>query len=361
MNCIIGKSIDELDTPVLLVDLDVLERNISTMAHFIREHGVAWRPHIKGHKCPPIAHKQLAAGAIGITCAKLGEAEIFAAAGITDILIANQIVGPIKMRRLMSLCRHADVIVAVDSLENLRELEAAAAEARVRPRVVIEVDIGMGRCGVQPGKPTVALAQAAAACRSLRMVGLMGWEGHALAIEDPGERVRAIWEAVQLLVETAEACRNAGVPVEIVSCGGSGTFRWSTRVSGITEIQAGGGIFGDLRYQEWGAGTDLALTVLTTVISRPTPRRLVVDAGLKAVSALVPPVPIDLPRAVRTELSAEHGVFEFATDVQAEIGARLQLAVGYHDLTVFLHDVLYGVRQGVVETVWPVAARGRLQ
>jgi D-serine deaminase-like pyridoxal phosphate-dependent protein len=190
----------------------------------------------------------------------------------------------------------------------------------------------------------------------------MAWEGHTLAIDDIAEREQAIVHAVGLLTATADACRRAGLPVEIVSCGGTGTFRWTAKLPGITEIQAGGGIFGDLRYQQWGAGTELALTILTTVISRPTPTRIVVDAGLKTMSQYMPPQPLHLDGVCSLQLSAEHGCLDLDrpnTDLQ--VGDRLEFAVGYHDLTVFMHDYLYGIRDGIVETIWPVAGRGKLQ
>ena len=365
LTTLVGRPVAEVDTPALLIDLDAMDRNIARIAGEAARHGVAWRPHAKGHKCPAIAHRQLAAGAIGVTCAKLGEAEVMAAAGIRDILVANQVVGPIKARRLAALCASsgADVIVAVDDEGNARELDAAARERGVRPRVVIEVDVGMGRCGVAPGAPVVALARAVSGCRNLRFAGLMAWEGHAVAVKDPTTRRATVEAAIALLASSAAACRDAGLPVEIVSCGGTGTYLTTAGLPGVTEIQAGGGTLGDAFYRELGVPVEPALTLLTQVVSRPTPDRIVVDAGRKAVDpSNRPPVPRALPAFVDITLSAEHGRIRLASpSPEPRVGDRLELEIGYHDQVVHLHEALHAVRDGVVVAIWPVAARGRLQ
>ena len=219
-----GKS--ALDTPALLVNLDVMDANIAHVAQACRTNGVAWRPHFKGHKTVEIAQRQIAAGAIGITCAKLGEAEVLAGGGIRDILIANQIVGPLKMARLASLLERADPIVAVDSEANIRELAEAMAGAGRVLRVVIEVDIGMHRAGAQPGPPVVALGAVIGQYPSLRLVGLMGWEAQTTAIADPAEKEKAVAQAIELLTHSAALCRAAGQDIRIVSCGGTGTLRY---------------------------------------------------------------------------------------------------------------------------------------
>ncbi len=247
----IGHPIRDLDTPVLLVDLDTLDRNIAKMRQVIMaEAGIGWRPHTKAIKTPAIAHKLLQAGAHGVTCAKLSEAEVMAAAGIRDILIANQVVGPAKIARLVRLLRHADIVVAVDCDAHIKALDAAAQPAGTRLRVVIEVNIAMNRAGVEPGAPVVALARGVASCRGLRFAGLMGWEGGRLAeIPDPDEKRKSIEAAVGLITASAERCRAAGLPVEIVSCGGTGTYWITAKLPGVTEVQAGGGIFCDVHYR----------------------------------------------------------------------------------------------------------------
>src|SRR6266481_4948065 len=213
---LIGQSKSALDTPALLVDLDVMEGNIARIIATCRAHGVAWRPHTKAHKTPEIAQMQLAAGAIGVTCAKLGEAEVMAAAGIRDILVANQIVGSIKIGRLVELADRADAIVCVDSIENLTELDAAFTRANKRLRVAIEVDIGMNRAGVEPGAPVVAFAREIANRPGLRSVGVEGWEAHATTIADAAEKERTIRDAVSALTSSARACTAAGHTVAVV-------------------------------------------------------------------------------------------------------------------------------------------------
>lgn len=359
----IGRRVRDLDTPVLVVDLAALERNIAKTARILKEAGVNWRPHTKSQKVPAIAHMEIAAGAIGITCAKLGEAEVMVYAGIKSILIANQVVGPQKVARLANLCRHGEVIVAVDSLENVRELDAAARQKGVRIPVVVEVDTGMERCGVEPGEPAVALSREVYECAGLRYMGLMTWEGPARRCKDLEERRAVCERMVGLLISTAQLCREAGLPVEVVGCGGTGTEEISSRVPGVTEIHAGGIIFNDMYYSTLGLEREFALTVLSTVISRPKPTRIITDAGRKAMSShMAVPAPKGLAGVKSVALSAEHGKIELEEpNFDLKVGDKVEWIVGYADMTVCLHDEMYGVRDGIVEVVWPVAARGKLR
>ena len=352
----------ELDTPALLVDLDRVERTIAEMAAFFRGHGVGWRPHTKGQKVPEIAHMEIEAGALGITCAKLGEAEVMADAGIRDILIANQVVGRRKAERLAALLDRADVVVAVDSIVNGEELGVAAHARGKRLRVIVEVDNGMQRAGVPPGEPTVELARRLAALPGLRFCGVMAWEAHCLG-RPMDERRRCCEEAVGTLVATARQCREAGLDADIVSCGGTGTFRITAGIEGITEIQAGGGIFSDVLYESWGIDHPFALTVMSTVTSRPTPQRLITDAGRKAMSMdIATPRPIGLENVEKVALSAEHGVVTLSQpNASLGVGDKLEWVVGYGDTTVFLHDEMVATRGDRVEATWPVLARGKIK
>ncbi|HEX8966963.1 MAG TPA: DSD1 family PLP-dependent enzyme [Chloroflexota bacterium] len=361
---VIGCSVFDLDTPALVVDLAVMERNIQRMASSFRSAGVRWRPHTKAIKVPALAHKLLQAGASGITCAKLGEAEVMAAAGIGDIMIANQVVGETKIARLMQVLAQADVVVAADNADAVAALDRAAARAGRRPRVVVEVDIGMHRAGVAPGAPTVDLARRIDRCRALRFAGLMGWEGHTVHLADPAEKTRAVTESVRLLTDSARQCREAGLAVDIVSCGGTGTYQLTANLPGVTEIQAGGGIFCDVYYHDvMHVDHEYALTVLATVTSRPVPTRIICDAGKKSMSsdAAMPRPLIETP-LTRMALSAEHTIVELAEpDARLKVGDRIQFIVGYSDTTTMLHDELYGVRDGRVEAVWPILGRGKLR
>jgi D-serine deaminase-like pyridoxal phosphate-dependent protein len=362
----VGRAVEELDTPALLVDLDKLDRNIATMRRVILvEAGIGWRPHTKGIKTPALARRLLAAGALGVTCAKLGEAETLAASGIQDVLIANEIVGAPKMAWLVALKRQADPIVAVDCAAHVEALAEVGAEGSPwRPlRVVVEVNIAMNRAGVEPGEPALALARQVDASRHLAFAGLMGWEGGRLAaIADPVEKRRAIEAAVGSLTATADACRAAGLRVDIVSCGGTGTYEITAKVPGVTEVQAGGGIFGDVHYRKhYGVQHEQALTILTTVVSRPTPTRIVCDAGWKSMAVHpTPPSPLGVGELRSLAVSAEHATIE---RVQAgptpAVGERVEFVAGYSDSTVFLHDELHGVRAGRVEVVWPILGRGK--
>ena len=359
----VGTRKSDLDTPVLWVELDRLENNIRVVGQRLKEAGVAWRPHIKGVKVPAIAHLLLKAGAIGVTCAKLGEAEVMVAGGIEDILVANQVVGPQKYTRLAHLCRQADVKVAVDSDATLEDLGRTATVTGVEIGVLVELNTGMERAGVHPGKAVVELARKVHQTPGLRFRGIMAWEGHACVDEEADWKHGEIKRAVGELVDSAERCRVAGLPCDIVSGGGSGTLTVTPDLEGITEIQAGGAIFNDVMYSLWGVRTDPALYVHVTVTSRPEPDRLIVDAGFKTVPAWFGmPMPVGVSDVKSVGMSAEHGTVTFnGPNNEIAVGDKLDLMVAYTDVTLFLHDHLYGIRNGVVETVWPIVGRGKLR
>lgn len=360
----IGGPVTDLDTPALLVDLDVLDSNIARMAGLFREHGVGWRPHTKAIKIPALAYKLLAAGALGVTVAKLSEAEIMAAAGIRDILITGPVVGAKKAARLAMLSKSADPIGVVDCVEHIDMLDTAALEYGVQIRVVIEVDLGMSRCGAQPGAPVLALAQEISSRKGLKFSGVMAWEGHALRIKDADEKRATVEEAVTKLLDTARDIRAAGLPVEIISCGGTGTYPFSAAVHGVTEIEAGGGIYGDLVYRNaFNIDHPMAMTVLSTVISRPDPKRIVTDSGFKSLSTQnMLPQPAGVEHVTGVRMSAEHGTIDLDTpNAEVKVGDKIQWQVGYTDATVVLHETMYGVRDGIVEVAWPIVGRGKLQ
>jgi len=361
----LGSTKDAIDTPALCLDLDALESNIESIMASCRAHGVAWRPHAKGHKAPAIARLQLAAGALGVTVAKLGEAEVMAAAGVRDILIANMIVGPLKVARLVELCRVADPIVCVDHLDQIEPLSAAMQQAGLTLRVIIEVDIGLRRVGVPVGEATLALAREILRRPGLRFAGIMGYEGHLLTVPNLDEKAGKIWDALSELTATADLLRQNDIPCEIVSCAGTGSYMYAVQQPGVSEIQAGGAIFMDVYYRTRCQVPDLryALTVLTTIISRPTSERAIIDSGRKTLS-----MELQMPEVAGREdirvmgLNAEHGILELATSAQnLKIGDRLELVPGYGDLTCVMHDNLYGFRKGRLEVIWPIAARGKLQ
>ncbi len=364
MNPPLGCSIDDLDTPALCLDLDIMEANIAQIAAYCRQHGVAWRPHAKGHKTAAIARLEMAAGALGITCAKLAEAEVMADGGVTDLLIANMVVGPHKVARLVELRRRADPIVAVDDIAQVKPIGAAMAAAGLKCRLLIEVDIGLHRVGTPPGEPTLKLAQAIVQMPGVELAGIMGYEGHLLTISDTAEKEKQIHAALDLLVSTKQLLEKNGIACPIVSCAGTGSYRISATHKGITELQAGGAIVMDIFYRYKCQVPDLqyALTLITTIVSRPTPERAIIDAGRKAMN-----VEVDMPRVpgrddIHVErLSAEHGQLKLDASAQGlKVGDRLQLVPGYADLTVALHNQFYAFRGGKLVNVIPVEGRGLL-
>jgi D-serine deaminase-like pyridoxal phosphate-dependent protein len=359
---LIGSPIEDIDTPALLLALDLMERNIARMAATFQQLPAKLRPHAKTHKTPIIAHKQLAAGAIGITCAKLGEAEIMVAGGIRDVLIANQIVGAQKIQRLVSLAHHAELMIAVDDARNVEDLSHAAQEENVSLRVLVEVDVGQHRCGVQPGEPALALAQQIDRAPGLIFAGLMGYEGHLVFVPSLEERVHRVHADMQALLDTVSFLESRGLPVSIVSAGGTGTAMITGRLPRITEIQAGSYVFMDGRYKTIeGVDFDCALTLLTTIVSRPRPDRIIVDAGMKTLT-----YEFGLPRFKGRDdlelvsLSEEHGTARVnAPAVSLKPGDKVEIIPSHGDTTLNIHEYYYGVRHGRVETVWPIAARGK--
>lgn len=354
----------DLDTPALCLDLDVMEANIRAMAETCRRHSMGWRPHAKGHKVAAIAHAETAAGAIGVTCAKLAEAEVMAAGGVRDILIANLVVGPQKIRRLVELRRIADPIVCVDHIDQALPISRATSEAGLRLRVIIEVDIGLRRVGVPPGEATLEFAKTIAALPGIELAGIMGYEGHLLTVPDADQKAAQIRDALTTLVETKQLLEANALGCPIVSCAGTGSYLYAVRQPGVTELQAGGAIFMDAFYRRKCHVPDLnfALTVMATIVSRPTPERAIIDAGRKTMHGdHEPPFVVgrDDIRVVR--LSAEHGELELDPSAQGlRIGDRLEIVPGYADLTTVLHNQYYCFRGGKLVDIWPIEARGKL-
>jgi D-serine deaminase-like pyridoxal phosphate-dependent protein len=350
----------DIPTPALLVDLDAMEDNIEQMARYFASRKAKLRPHAKTHKSPFLAWKQLEAGAIGITCAKLSEAEILIQGGIQDILLANQVTHPRKIRRLAGLARHSRIIVACDSLANARDLAEAAKAAGASLNVLIEVDVGLGRSGLRTTDDVIQLARYIQGSPSLKFKGIMGYEGHCVFIKDFAARKVEGEKSNARLVAVRDALIQAGIPVDIVSAGGTGTYNIAGDFPGITEVQAGSYLFMDSRYLELDLGFKSALTVLATVVSRPEPHIAVLDAGKKAITEEFGlPQVVNLPGAELIRLSEEHGVLKLAPEAQdLKVNDQVQLIPSHGCTTINLHDRYYGIRKGDPEITWPVAARG---
>jgi len=358
-----GAGLDEIDTPALLLDRDKLARNIAVMATFVADGSARLRPHAKTHKCVEIARMQLEAGAAGITCAKVGEAEALAHGGIADILIANQVIGPIKIARLVALARRCAVTVTVDDAGNVAELSAAASAAGVTVGCYVEVDVGMARCGVPDGRAALELARLVDRSSGLVFAGLQTYEGHLQNVTPLEERVARTERDMRGALAAREAVEAGGLAVGQVSGGGTGTHMVTGRLPWMTELQCGSYATMDAQYAAVG-GVDFenALTVLATVISRPRPDRTVVDAGLKAVTPEFGEPTVLVDGATWLGFSEEHG--ELALDDAARdlrVGDKIELIPRHGCTTVNLYDCFHVVRDGRLVDVWAVAGRGRSQ
>jgi D-serine deaminase-like pyridoxal phosphate-dependent protein len=363
----LGQRLEEIDTPALVLDLDAFERNLRRLAEAVAGRGVRVRAHAKTHKCPEIARRQLAAGAVGVCCQKVSEAEAMVEGGIGDVLVSNEVVGAPKLARLASLARRARVGVCADDAGNVRDLAAAAEAAGVRLDVYVEVDVGARRCGVPPGDRALELAREIAARPALRFAGLQAYHGAAQHVRAMGERRAAIESAGRAARDTRVLIESAGIACPTVTGGGSGSFAFEIESRAFDEIQPGSYVFMDADYakNEWAAPLprfEHALFVLSTVMSRPTPARAVLDAGLKASSVDSGlPVVWQRPGLRYARASDEHGVLELDAGATAPaLGEKLLLVPGHCDPTVNLYDWYVCVRGGVVEALWPISARGAL-
>ncbi|MGE0593276.1 MAG: DSD1 family PLP-dependent enzyme [Vicinamibacterales bacterium] len=349
----------DVPTPALLVDRAALDRNIARMAAFFATGACRLRPHFKAHKTPEIARRQLAAGSCtGLTCATVGEAEV-AAAVCTDILVANEVVTAGRAARLAALARRLTMTVAVDSDHGVRVLSAAARTAGITLGVLVDVNVGQMRCGVEPGAGALALARAVHDTPGLTLRGVMGYEGHLQAVPDRAERTSRARAAMEALVETATQLRAAGLPCDIVSGGGTGTYDISGRVAGVTEIQAGSYALMDTDYARVGVPFEQAFSVLGTVVSRPAPDRAVADCGHKAATPDhgLPTVK-GLEGAIVTALNDEHVVIAVPEGCPLGVGDLLELWPSHTDPTINLHDALYVLDGDQVVDRWTIAARG---
>jgi D-serine deaminase-like pyridoxal phosphate-dependent protein len=361
---------DDIPTPALLLDLDRFERNLARMADHVRRVGKHIRPHAKTHRCPDIARRQIDAGALGVACAKLGEAEVMAKAGVRGLLITTEVVTPQGIGRLVQLVREApDTMVVVDNSENVKALGAAARAAGVTLNVLVDVEVGGRRNGIAPGAPAVSLGRAVVAEPSLRLRGLQGYAGQCAHVMGWAARRAASHAAMAPLMETRTLFETAGLPVEIVAGGSTGTHDIDSELSGLTELQSGSYCVMDIDYRRIGGREsealtkfEAALTVLATVVSVPAPDRAIVDAGLKAFSTdkPFPPETVERPGIDYEFAGDEHGRLTLRDpDRPVRLGERIQFLPPHCDPTINLYDRFYAMRGDKVEAVWPIAARGR--
>src|SRR5579859_3555755 len=366
----LGQSVDTLDTPAVLVDLDVLERNVARMAAFAAEHGIALRPHAKSHKTLGIAERQQLAGARGFTVAKLDEADAYLAAGFDDLLIANEIVGLDKWQRLAAMQRRDSVAAGIDDFQAAAGMADVARQAEVTVPVLIEVDCGLRRAGVAPGLPALELAEKVVNLAGLHLRGVFTHAGHAYSAQSPAEVASIGQVEGEVLVDTAELLRSHGLTCDVVSVGSTPTARYAGAVPGVTEFRPGNYVFYDRMQVALGAAQadDCALTVLARVISRPDARRVVVDAGSKTFAldrgahgtdALAGFGEARAQHLVLERLSEEHGMLTIDVENQpVAIGDRLRFIPNHACTVANLADVLLGVRGDRVTEVLNVLVRG---
>ena len=358
---VIGSRVADLDTPALLLDLDKVERNLATMARIYAESSVRLRPHAKTHKVPILALRQLALGAIGICCAKLGEAEVLAAGGVSELLITTEVIGPTKIRRLLGLARQVNVITVVDDASAAEQLSDAATAVGVRLRCLVDLNVGQNRTGVEPGEPALTLAEQVARLPGLLFVGLQGYEGHLQHIVDASERQAANATAMRLLSNTADLLLEKGLPIEVVSTAGTGTGEYAAQWPRITELQPGSYVVMDSDYsQVHGLPFENALTLLTSVVSRRK-NEVIVDAGTKSLSTDAGPARPATIDATYAPQGDEHGKLTFANGNPLALGDTIELIPSHCDTTINLHDVYVVTLESRVVAVWPIATRGLVQ
>ncbi len=358
-----GPRIDDLDTPCLIVDLDLFEQNVRLCMG--RLASVRVRPHLKTAKSPQVAQLLLRAGAVGICVAKLGEAEVMLAGGINDLMITTELIGPIKVRRLAELASrwpNARIRIVVDSWEGASAIDAGLA----RPlETLVDLNVGQDRCGVAP-EDVLALADRITGLDRLELVGVQGYEGNLQHVRDAEERRRRCDVSMERLGRAVGDLRAGGHTIEVVTTGGTGTAEFCAAHEVVTEVQPGSFIFMDTDYSDTaGVPYGPALTAIATVISRPAPDRAVLDAGLKTLSNDSGPARLlDAPGWSYAHAGDEHGVLTPADGPERRelhVGDRVTLQPSHIDTTVNLHDSLHAHRRGRLDAVWPVAARGKVQ
>lgn len=372
-----GNSLQEFvdlvpDTPRIVIDRRILLANVRRMGDRAAAAGVALRPHVKTHKMPQVAHMAAEAGAVGIQVAKLGEAEVMADAGFDDILVAYPVLGEAKLRRLADLARRVLITVSIDSASVAEGISRAMVEHGTTCRLLVEVDTGLHRIGVQPSE-ALGLARAIARLPAVELAGVLTHEGHIYtAAGSVAEMERMTQDACRAVIDVAAQMRSNGLPAPVVSVGSSGTARFGMAVPGITEVRPGTYVFNDLTQVELGAAqeSDIAACVVATIVSRPAADRAVIDAGTKTLSSD--------QRIVRTaersfgrlagwpdvwivRASEEHGVLGLPSDSALTIGDRVAILPNHICSVINLHNDVLVAEDGHIVDCWPVAARGRLQ
>jgi D-serine deaminase-like pyridoxal phosphate-dependent protein len=362
--------VSDLDTPALVVDLDIMERNLCRAAEYARSHGLRLRPHTKTHKIPALGRRQVELGAAGLTVAKVGEAEVMLRSGTPDLLIAYPVFGAQKLERLMEVARHTNVTVALDSLDVARQLSGAARAAQLTIGVLAEVDAGLGRVGVSPGDELLDLVRGLRPLPGLRFEGITFYPGHVKRLDAEGRH--EIEELAALVGGMLGRLHAEGIEPGIVSGGSTPALYHSHLVPGVNEIRPGTYVFNDKNtvLSEGCTYADCAAWILATVVSTARPGQIIIDGGSKTFSSdRLSPVPevsfghiVEAPEAVFTRMNEEHGYIDVhGSGRKFSIGDRLRVIPNHICTAVNLHEKIYGIRGDTVEQVWAVEGRGKLQ
>jgi D-serine deaminase-like pyridoxal phosphate-dependent protein len=355
----LGRARDEVTTPALLLDLDVARRNIQKMAANFRDLPAELRPHIKVHKSPQLAQLTIEAGAIGVACATAWEAKVMAESGVEDVLVANQVVHPDKVCVVAETARNHRITVAVDDVRNVEQLSRAAGNTGSDLELLIEIDVGMGRCGVRDREDALPLADRIAELPHVRLRGMQGYEGHCMLEPDRDVRLEEAHRANEKLVDAVDFLAEHGHPSEVVSAGGTGTWHITGAHPRITEVQAGSYALMDCFHGNLvPGGFEAALTVLGTVVSRQG-NTVVLDCGRKSVGIdFVTPPLAEFPEAEIRYYAEEHCLADFPGPPPLDLGDRAELIPGYGPTTVNLYDVFHVDTGGAVADIWPITPRG---
>ena len=363
----VGDSLDCLDTPAMIVDLDLMEQNVQKFFNTLKPSGLNIRPHLKTTKSVVIARKLVAAGAKGCCVAKVSEAEVIAALGFDDILITSGIIGKTKVNRLVELfSKHRNIRIVVDNEDGAGAINDAIAKSGVSDQisVLIDVNVGLNRTGVLPGQPALALAKHVSTLKHLRLIGVQGYEGHLQHVYDYADRKRRCLESMKMLTDTARLLTDGGFDIQVVTGGGTGTAEFCALVPGVTELQPGSFIFMDTDYRSVeGVTYSNSLTILSTVISKQGPCQVTIDAGLKSLTTDSGLAECKDPRYRHQNLGDEHGslTWDENTMPPLAVGDRVEMVPSHIDPTINLHDIYYAYRKGVIEEIWTVDARGKVQ
>ncbi|MHA1292061.1 MAG: DSD1 family PLP-dependent enzyme [Promethearchaeota archaeon] len=351
--------VEKFSTPALILNYDIMMKNIETMSKFVKKNNINLRPHVKTHKCPTIGHLQLKAGAKGICVAKVGEAEIFAQCGFDDILIANEVVNISQIKRLINLNKWSLVRVCVDSEKNIKDLSKFATKENVELEVLIDLNVGMGRTGVSPGEPALKLAKVIKNSQGLKLIGLQAYEGHLTPMMNFEQRKVQTEECMRMAVETKDLLNKNGFSINYITASGSGTYMFSAKYDGITEIQPGTYVFSDEHLYRITKDFEIATTVLGTICNQTGTKKFTIDVGSKAI-AIGDGKPIfkNFPRFKIRVITEEHTQLK-ALGAIIELGQQIELIPAHICPTVNLYDYFTVIRNNKVIAKWNILARGK--